>query len=137
MPQKISFLGTGWSFPPTFNNSSRTVRTVSDVDDINQSLEILLSTSLGERIMRPQYGCNLREFLFEPLDVAQQAYIKDLIKNAILYHEARIKLDDVVLAVDHTKGRLDIKLEYTVTTTNTRYNYVYPFYLQEGIKKNQ
>ena len=50
----LSFLGTGWSFPPEFNNMTGTVEMVSNVDDINQSLQILLSTTLGERVMQPK-----------------------------------------------------------------------------------
>ena len=56
-----SFLGTGWKFPPEFNNQTGTVEMVSDYTDIKESLDILLSTSLGERVMQPDYGCNLND----------------------------------------------------------------------------
>jgi uncharacterized Zn-binding protein involved in type VI secretion len=62
-----SFLGTGWSFPPTFDRDSGQVEMVSDLADIEQSLDILLSTSLGERVMVPDYGCNLDDYMFESL----------------------------------------------------------------------
>ena len=67
--EKINFLGTGWSFPPSFNNEIASIELVSDEEDINQSLNILLSTSLGERVMQPRYGCNLEDYLFEPLSI--------------------------------------------------------------------
>ncbi len=59
MEKSESFLGTGWSFPPTFTNVSGDVVMTSDVEDILASLHILLSTSIGERLMQPTYGCNL------------------------------------------------------------------------------
>ncbi len=127
-----SFLGKGWGFPPTFNKTTRTVDMLSGEDDIRSSLEILLSTHVGERVMQPKYGCNLDRLVFEPVDTTLQAYIKDLIKTAILYFEPRIILNDVVLIPRQMEGRIDIDIHYTVATTNTRNNYVYPFYIEEG-----
>jgi phage baseplate assembly protein W len=132
----IAFLGTGWAFPPTFAKTSGTVKMVSAEDDINSSLEILLSTGLGERLMQPTYGCDLKRLLFEPLDTGLKAYIKDLIKTATLYHEARIRLDDISLHARPEKGVLEITLQYTISATNSRYNFVYPFYLKEGTNIN-
>src|SRR3569833_2895720 len=80
-----SFLGTGWGFPPTFSNKSVTVGMLSDEADIESSLQILLSTRKGERVLRPDYGCNLDELVFEPLTTTFETYIKDLIATAILY----------------------------------------------------
>ncbi len=62
-----NFLGRGWSFPPTFNASQK-VEMLDNVEDIYSSLHILLTTATGERIMQPAYGCDLQEFLFEPID---------------------------------------------------------------------
>ncbi len=132
MNEKIPFLGTGWSFPPAFLKESNSVEMLSDEDDIKSSLHILLTTSIGERIVQPTYGCDLKKMLFEPLNTTLRAYIKDLVKTAILYHEPRIKLDYLSLEVDNNEGKLYIKIDYTVRTTNTRNNYVYPFYLEEG-----
>ena len=132
MAVNIPFLGQGWGFPPEFTRSGHSVKMTADEADIRSSLEILLSTSIGERIMQPTYGCDLKKLLFEPLDTALKAYIEDLIKTAILYHEARIRLDNVTLTTVPNEGRIDICLDYTIRTTNSRYNFVYPFYLQEG-----
>ncbi len=66
--EQQSFLGTGWAFPPTFTKGPQSIVMVSDEADIRQSLEILLTTSIGERFLRPEYGCDLRRYLFEPLD---------------------------------------------------------------------
>ena len=132
MAESRSFLGTGWSFPPTFVQSSHSVAMTSDEEDIRASLEILLSTTIGERVMQPKYGCNLHRLLFEPLDTTLQAYMKDLIKTAILYFEPRIILDDVILEPEPLEGRVVIEIHYTIAGTNTRNNFVYPFYIEEG-----
>mgnify|MGYP003318870550 CR=1 FL=1 len=60
-----TFLGIGWSFPPTFNKESSDVKMVSDETDIKESLEIYFNTKLGERIMRPSYGCVIHEHIFD------------------------------------------------------------------------
>ena len=133
-----SFLGTGWSFPPAFSFDSGSVEMVSAEEDINQSLNILLSTSLGERVMQPNYGCNLHDYLFEPLNASIIGYIKDLVTNSILYYEPRIIADkiDVTAAdsFDIIEGRFTILIEYTIPQTNSRFNYVYDYYLNEALK---
>ncbi|MEA1934209.1 MAG: GPW/gp25 family protein [Thermodesulfobacteriota bacterium] len=131
------FLGTGWTFPPTFTKGPQSVVMVSDDKDIRQSLEILLTTSVGERFLRPEYGCDLRRYLFEPLDDGLVAYIRDLVGNAILYHEPRIRLTDLTLSTRAEEGTLLIELEYVIRTTNSRRNFVFPFYKDEGTDVKQ
>ncbi len=96
--------------------------------NIKSSLQVLLSTRPGERIMQPKYGCALDELLFEPLTTTFQTYIKDLIETAILYYEPRIDVHKISLYDKTTQGQIDIDIEYTVRATNSRYNLVYPFY---------
>jgi len=128
-----SFLGTGWSFPPQFDNEGGSVDMLSDGEDIRSSLEILLSTRPGERVMLPNYGCNLDELLFEPLTTTMKTYMKDLIQTAILYHEPRIAVDKIELIdTGEMEGRILINIAYTIRSTNSRFNYVFPFYIQEG-----
>jgi phage baseplate assembly protein W len=127
------FLGTGWSFPPTFDFAKGTVIMVSDQEDIEQSLHILMSTTLGERIQRSDYGCALDAMLFENITVTLLTKIKLLIEKAILMHEPRIQLDEVFFTSPSSEeGFINIELQYTIRTTNSRFNYVYPFYLKEG-----
>ena len=133
MNETQTFLGEGWSFPPHFDKKTGALVTTGDVVDINKSLHILLSTRLGERIMLPNYGCNLEELLFQPLDLTLKTYIKDLITTAILYHEPRI--DVLKISLDNTnelEGEIQIIIEYIVRITNSRANMVFPFYKKEG-----
>ncbi|MFN0275880.1 MAG: GPW/gp25 family protein [Chitinophagales bacterium] len=128
-----SFLGTGWSFPPAFNKATKDVSMLSGEADIESSLHILLTTRLGERTMLPGYGCNLDEMIFETLTSTFKSFVRDIIQTAITYHEPRIKLNKVDLdASRENEGVILIVLDYTVREKNTRYNYVYPFYKNEG-----
>jgi phage baseplate assembly protein W len=128
-----SFLGTGWSFPPSFSKTKKGIIMVSDEEDIKQSLNILLSTSLGERVMQPEYGCELTGYVFETLNASIKADIRNLVERAILFHEPRIKVDNITLeGSDDVEGTLYIVIDYTIITTNNRSNYVYPFYINEG-----
>ncbi len=128
-----SFLGTGWGFPPTFNNTSSQVEMISNEEDIKSSLEILLTTRQGERVMRPDYGCNLDELVFEPLTTTFKTYIKDLIATAILYYEPRIDVNSIDLDdTGELEGRILIVIDYTVSATNSRFNFVFPFYKNEA-----
>lgn len=133
MENKTSFLGTGWSFPPEFDKDRKSVLMTSDEEDINRSLEILLSTRLGERIMVPNYGCNLDELLFEPLNLTLKTYVIELIRTAILYHEPRIDVSNIDISESsELKGEFLISIEYLVRATNARANLVFPFYKVEG-----
>lgn len=128
-----SFLGTGWGFPPEFDKGTKSVNMLIDEEDIKSSLEILLSTRLGERVMVPDYGCNLDELVFKPLNLTLKTYIIDLIKTAILYHEARIDVNKISInPANELNGELLINIDYTVRSTNSRKNMVFPFYKEEG-----
>lgn len=133
MENDKKFLGTGWSFPPSFEKPEGEVKLTSGRTDIERSLQILLGTKLGERVMRPRYGCNLDDMVFESFNLSLKTYMKDLIQTAILYHEPRIEplnvnIDDSFIH----EGRLMIDIEYIIRATNSRYNIVFPFYLKEG-----
>ncbi len=128
-----SIIGTGWSFPPTFDNSLDEVDMTDDWLDIQNSLNILLSTTKGERVMEPDYGCNLFEMIFEPVTTTFKAYITEMVKNAILLYEARIDVVSITLDDSRqTEGVILLIIDYTIRTTNSRYNYVFPYYINEG-----
>ncbi len=128
-----AFLGTGWSFPPEFSSRGKGAKMVADDEDIRQSLNILFSTAPGERVMNPSYGCGLKALVFEHINESTITEIKDVVARAVLFFEPRITLN--LVEVDDAEiydGVVKIKLDYTVRTTNTRSNIVYPFYLLEG-----
>ncbi len=132
MDTNKSFLGTGWSFPPTFNQDTGTVEMVSDEKDIIQSLEIILSTRPAERIMQPDFGCELSQFLFEEISQGLITGIRGIISDALVYHEPRINVEEINIEESEKEGLLLISIIYTVRATNSRYNLVYPFYINEA-----
>ena len=134
-PRDEYFLGTGWGFPPAFDRDSRSVEMVSDEKDIEQSLQILLSTGIGERVMQPHYGCALRDFQFEPISSTFVGFVADLVRRAILLYEPRIVVERVSVTepdeVGPVDGKVIIRVDYVVSTTNSRRNFVYDFYRRE------
>ena len=133
-----SFLGKGWSFPPTFDRKLGDVQMVTMEEDIKQSLEIYFSTKLGERIMRKDYGCFLHSQVFE---LSNESLIQGLSKElerSINEFEPRILITEIrAIKTDSTDGLIEINVAYEIRATNNRSNIVFPFYLNEGtsIKK--
>ncbi|WP_448699244.1 GPW/gp25 family protein [Mucilaginibacter sp. AW1-3] len=132
MPEDIqSFLGTGWAFPPTFTKSPEMVRMVSDEKDIEQSLHIILNTTPGERIMQPEFGCDLKRLAFEINDSTLIANFNHIIYHALLNFEPRVTfIEAIIVNRDELDGVLHIQVDYKIIITNTRHNIVFPFYLQ-------
>jgi phage baseplate assembly protein W len=127
------FLGRGWAFPPSFNPQSGKVEMSQAEKDIKESLHILLSTALGERIMQPKFGCNLNAYVFDGLDNTTQTMIKDMVETAIIYHEPRIDLDRIsVQDANPAEGKFELLIEFIIRSTNSRSNMVFPFYTSEG-----
>jgi hypothetical protein len=133
MAENKSFLGSGWSFPPRFLDSTEGLELSHDDRDIAESIYILLSTTPGERVMNPGYGCNLHSMVFSSVNTSMKARMEDLISTAILYYEPRINL--VAINIDDTnkiEGKVEVNIVYDIKGTNSRKNMVYPFYLTEG-----
>lgn len=127
------FLGVGWSFPPTFNAQTKAVEMTEKETDIERSLQILLTTAVGERVMQPKYGCNMDTLLFEPLSTTLKTIMMDKIKIAILYFEPRINAKKIELNTQNEReGEVLVEIEYIVRATNSRFNFVFPYYINEG-----
>jgi phage baseplate assembly protein W len=128
-----AFLGRGWSNPVAIDDSLSDVALVEHEEDIRQAVRIILETGRNERVMRPDFGAGLNEFLFEPINTTTMALIRHRVEESLISWEPRIRVESVeVTAVNAASGRLDIAIAYRVRSTNTFYNLVYPFYLQEG-----
>jgi hypothetical protein len=133
MKHRKTFLGIGWKFPPEFDKKSKSVTLVSEEQDIKESLFILMSTRPGERVLQPEYGCDLSVLNFESINEGLINTAKEIIHSAVLNFEPRIILEDVFVSTGRMyDGVLEISLEYTIRKTNKRNNIVYPYYLLEG-----
>ncbi len=125
------FKGTGWKFPIEFKRD--TVAMLTGQEDIENSLDVLFGTDVGERVMHPNFGSALSSFIFMPLSKSTITYMQGIISDEILFNEPRIRLNEIVIEPSVTEGgRLDILIRYTINATNNRYNYVYPFYFKEA-----
>ncbi len=118
---------------PEFAPGAGGVLMTSDKDDVVASLHILFGTALGERFLRPRYGLDMHEILFESMTTTLVTYLEDRIRTTVLVYEPRIK--PVALHLDtsqQNEGRVTLILDYEVRATNTRYNLVYPFYATDS-----
>lgn len=131
-PVEPAFLGRGWSFPPTFNRVSCTVAMASGDADIHQSLWMILSTSLGERIMLATFGCDLISKVFTALTTTTANAIATMVTRAITDWEPRVTVESVTVTDSELAGWIDISIDYIVRQTNSRSNLVFPFYRMEA-----
>ncbi|RTZ46179.1 hypothetical protein EJ377_17240 [Chryseobacterium arthrosphaerae] len=132
MKINTDFLGTGWSFPPEFNKTEGKLAMTTDVEDINNSLKICCQHA-RRTCHVPNYGCDLQEMLFKPLDLTLTTQMKGIVERAILYHEPRINILSIEIDTqDELEGEVLIQVDYEVRNTNTRSNIVFPFYKGEA-----
>ncbi len=126
-----AYLGRGWSFPPRFDRGVGGVAMTTGVADVTRALELICTTRLGERLMRPHFGCALVDGVFGGTTVQELTFLKHTIETAVTRHEARVDLDDVLLTPS-TSGVLTVELRYRLRGANSRFNHVFPFYLAEA-----
>jgi uncharacterized protein len=125
-----AFLGVGWAFPVAVGQAR--IQTAEYEEDVRQAILIILQTEHGERVMRPEFGAGLRDFVFEPATPATMARLKKRVEEALIDWEPRISLNEVTVSISDERNRLSIDVGYRVRATNTTGNLVYPFYLMEG-----
>lgn len=126
-----AFLGVGWAFPVCVDAGA--TATAAYEEDIRQAIRIILGTNPGERVMRPDFGAGLSQFVFEPVNTATIESLKTRVQESLIDWEPRIDLEDVRVTADATEvNKLLVDVHYRVRATNTHANLVYPFYLQEG-----
>lgn len=124
------FLGTGWSFPVTTDAPGQ-VRMASADESIRQSIWTILSTSPGERVMRPDFGCGMHDMVFGVNGAGTANAVAVAVRQALARWEPRIDVLDVYAVPDPAEpSRLLIEINYQVRSTNSRSNLVYPFYLE-------
>lgn len=127
---KRAFLGVGWKFPIDVDRR-RGVAMGKYEDNIYESIIIILGTALGERLMRPDFGCRIHDLIFAPNNPNTHGLIIYYVKEAIQTWEPRVQDITVDVELDpHEETRVMVKVEYRVISTNNVFNLVYPFFLQ-------
>jgi Bacteriophage baseplate protein W len=133
--QDVGFLGRGWAFPVIAGRDGR-VAYAEGEDSIEQAVEIILGTSPGERVMRPEFGCGIWELVMETNTAQLHGRVQAQVQDALVQWEPRIDVLDVrVEAPPEQKNVLLIRIDYRIRANNAFYNLVYPFFLQEGVQR--
>jgi phage baseplate assembly protein W len=123
-------LGTGWGFPPQFYNNGKEVRLVTGVDEVREALEILFATAIKERLNYPDFGCDLKKFMFEEVNYNLVIEIQQMILNAVYKYEPRI----IVQKIEITESEEDahvllINIDYLIKDLNSNQSMIYPLSL--------
>ena len=127
------FLGRGLKFPLQVDPRTGKFAMVSHEDDIREAIGIILNTMQGERVMRPGFGSNIMEYTFAPSSSSTREGIARQVREQLIYQEPRITDVNVrCREMNERSGALVVEVDYTVRSTDNRYNHVYPFYLTEG-----
>lgn len=125
------FLGSGWAFPVAVDEQGRIVAAGHE-DAVRQAIWTVLSTAPGERVMRPSFGAGLADLVFAANSASTHGLVASSVREALVEWEPRIDVLDVAVAADPARPtRLLIEVDYTVRATNSRFNLVYPYYLQQ------
>lgn len=127
------FLGSGWSFPVTFSSGNHQLVLTRYEKNIEDSIDVIMQTSFGERPLESDFGSGLRRYVFKKMDETLKGEIKKTVASALLDNEPRIHVLNVAVVIaDLQRGLIEVKIDYEYNQTNTRHNYVYPFYIKEG-----
>jgi phage baseplate assembly protein W len=129
------FLGRGWAFPVVAGRDGR-IHYVEGEEAIEEAIEIILGTSPGERVMRPEFGCGIWELVMEANTAQLHGRVQTQVRDALVHWEPRIDVLDVrVSSPPEQKNVLLIRIDYRIRSNNAFYNLVYPFFLQEGVQR--
>jgi phage baseplate assembly protein W len=122
-------LGSGLAFPLRVDHGGG-LGLASGEQDIEQAIGLILSTVPGERPMRPAFGCEVHDFVFETIDAAMVGRVDAAVRAALDRWEPRIEVTEIEFDLSRTRqGQLDIVIGYRVRVTNHKRNLVYPFYV--------
>jgi hypothetical protein len=125
----VTFVGRGFSWPLTVDHTGG-IRLTSGADDIDRSIRIVLMTAPGERVMRPRFGCEIWDLVFEPVTPSLLGLITDAVERALGQWEPRIDVESVDVTDDPDDSALvRVHITYRVKATNDVRNLVYPFYV--------
>jgi phage baseplate assembly protein W len=126
------FLGVGWKFPVVLNDQGEIALSRYE-EDVREAIWIILSTAPGERLMRPDFGCGIHDFVFAPNNARTTGLIRFHVEEALARWEPRIQLESVEVETDPgDPAVLLVSIDYRVRATDSRFNLVYPFYLERG-----
>jgi len=126
-----SIIGVGWKFPIRVNAKGG-ISLSSGPDRIQDAIWIILSTSLGERVMRETFGAGVNDYVFQSNSDSVRAQLAAAVSAALARWEPRITQVNVSVQDGSEPSQVLIVIDYQISSTNELFNLVYPLYLQEG-----
>jgi phage baseplate assembly protein W len=124
------FLGRGVAFPVGVD-AYGALATSGHEDNISEAINIILGTAIGERLMRPDFGCRIHDLIFHPVNPNTCALASISVREAITKWEPRVEEVQVYVYPDPTaENAILVNIEYRVRRTNNLHNMVYPFFLR-------
>src|SRR5438270_13230806 len=122
------FLGTGWAFPVDVDAHGRIALARQELD-IEQAIRIILLTPKGQRVMRPEFGCQIHDLIFAPNDATTAGLAAYYVEEALGMWEPRITVKEVNVRTDTTNtARMLIDIHYEINATHDSRSLVFPFY---------
>lgn len=122
-------LGRGIAFPVRPDPVRKSLRFLSGAEKVRESIELILMTEPGERLMRPEFGCGLRQFLMQPNSAAVRAQLEREVIRSLRAFEARIVLKEVAVTPGEEPSSVRIAIRYEHKLDGSEDVLVYPFYL--------
>src|SRR5262245_57513118 len=132
MANASTFLGAGWGFPIA-PDAGGALAVSAEERSVQESIGLILATAKGERAMRPDFGCGIHDLVFERNNTATAGRVTQAVRAALSSFEPRIQLVDVRVEEPGRGEVMEISIDYVVRTTNTAFNFVFPFYLERGV----
>ncbi|MBM0744570.1 GPW/gp25 family protein [Phormidium sp. CLA17] len=123
-----SHIGSGIGFPLKTGVSGN-LQLSAEGQNLEESIHVILRTSLGERVYRPDFGSRLSELVFAPLNTNTLLLLRLYVEEALDAWEPRIELDEILTDPDPMRGRVDITIRYHPRDSHDSRSLVYPFYL--------
>ena len=131
MAAAVELIGKGWKFPIKVNAKGG-LSYSEGPERIQDAIWIVLSTSLGERLMRPDFGAGVHEYVFQSNSDVMRTRLQSAVNEALLKWEPRIELTNVTVQEGDQPSQVLVSIDYRIRTTNELFNLVYPLYVQEG-----
>ena len=129
MSGDTDFVGSGWSFPLRVDERGG-IAMSRGTRDVEEAMRVILSTPIGERRMRPNFGCAVHDLIFAPNNATTHGLIQHYVREALALWEPRVEVRDVIIRTDAAEpSTLRVEIQYELRATNEQRNLVYPFYL--------
>jgi len=106
------------------NNNERDMKVAYDMSAIRNSITNLFNTIPGERILLPDYGCDLRRYVFEQISESNARFIGRTIKRSIEQWEPRVVIINIGVDayIDEYRYEIALTMEVPFLQTNEKFN---------------